>query len=70
MIKNIVDIFINKKRINVFVDIGVLIIVVSVLFLNKIFYVNVVFMKLDFYFVNGVGGRLNVLGKFDFFLLF
>lgn len=64
MIKNTVDISINKKRTNALVDTGVSITVVSALFLNKTSYANAVLMKPDFYFVNGFGGRLNVLVNF------
>lgn len=68
MIKNTVSI--NKKRTNALVDTGASITVVSALFFNKTSCANAVLMKPDFYFVNGVGGRLNVLGNLDLPLSF
>lgn len=70
MIKNTVDVSINKKRTNAPVDTGASITVVSALFFNKTSYANAVLLKPDFYFVNEVGGRLNVLGKLDLPLSF
>lgn len=70
MIKNTVDVSINKKRTNSLVDTGASITVVSALFFNKTSCANAVLMKPDFYFVNGVGGRLNALGKLDLPLSF
>lgn len=65
MTKNTVDVSINKKRTNALVDTGASITVVSALLLNKTSYANAVLTKPDFHFVNGVGGRLKVLGKLD-----
>lgn len=65
MTKNTVDVSINKKRTNALVDTGASITVISALFLNKTSYANAVLTKPDFHFVNGVGGRLKVLGKLD-----